>query len=242
MISVVVATYNGGSYLKEQLDSIVNNLEGKYEYEIIVTDDGSTDDTCAIARSYECVRLVDGPGQGVIANFENGLMQTKGDVIFLSDQDDVWASDKVEYVMQILQNDSKTKLILHDAVVKNSDLSQTLMESFFDYRGSKAGVFANFVKNRYMGCCMAFRRELLEKVLPIPKDIPMHDQWIGILSDHYYGKSVLIKKPLLSYRRHENNASDFAHNSLGVMIKNRLHLWKLYRRRIKVNRGTKQGQ
>lgn len=73
-----------------------------------------------------------------------------------------------------------------------------------------------------MGCCMAFRKEVLDAVLPIPKDVTMHDQWIGVKCDLKYHRTVFLKEPLILYRRHEKNVSDFSHNSVGVMIKNRL--------------------
>ena len=62
-------------------------------------------------------------------------------------------------------------------------------------------------------------------MVPIPKDIPMHDQWIGMVSDRIFGKSCFLSEKLLLYRRHENAVSDFEHNSVGVMIKNR---WMIY--------------
>ena len=80
----------------------------------------------------------------------------------------------------------------------------------------------NIIKNTYMGCCMAFRKEVLDAVLPIPKDVTMHDQWIGVKCDLKYHRTVFLKEPLILYRRHEKNVSDFSHNSVGVMIKNRL--------------------
>ena len=99
---------------------------------------------------------------------------------------------------------------------------ETLMPSFFVYRHSGRGAIKNMIKNTYMGCCMAFRKEVLDAVLPIPKDVTMHDQWIGVKCDLKYHRTVFFKEPLILYRRHEKNVSDFSHNSVGVMIKNRL--------------------
>ena len=96
MISVCIATYNGEKYLAEQLDSIL--LQVSEEDELIISDDGSTDHTLEILRTYAAnypqIQLLQGPGQGVIANFAFALTHTKGEVIFLADQDDVWLPNK----------------------------------------------------------------------------------------------------------------------------------------------------
>lgn len=224
-VSVAIAAYNGAAYIAQQLDSILTNLSELDE--IIVSDDGSTDATRKIVSEYEQkdsrVHLVEGPREGIIANFEHAMQMCKGTYIFLSDQDDVWESNKVEKVLEILEQ-RDVFLVIHDAKVCNDNLEEVVMPSFFSYRGSGAGAWKNYVKNTYMGCCMAFKKEVRDKVLPIPKDIQMHDQWIGILSDYYFGKSVFLQKPLLLYRRHAQNASDFSHNSIGVMLKNRIRL------------------
>jgi glycosyltransferase involved in cell wall biosynthesis len=232
-ISVALAAYNGALYIRQQLDSILDNLAA--EDEIVISDDGSTDGTLAILEEYRArdtrIRLLKGPGEGVIANFEHAISGCRGDYIFLADQDDLWMPDKVEKVMQVFA-DPKVFLVIHDAKVMNADLSKTLMESFFAYRGSKPGVWSNLLKNRYMGCCMAFRRELVPKILPIPRDIPMHDQWIGLVSDHFYGNSVFLHDALLYYRRHADAVSDFAHNTAAVMLRNRVKIYHNFKMRI----------
>ncbi|MGN0352990.1 MAG: glycosyltransferase family 2 protein [Roseburia sp.] len=224
-VSVALASYNGAAYIGEQLESILENLSS--EDEIIVSDDGSTDETRHIIAEYERkdarVHLTEGPCNGIIANFEHAIAECRGEYIFLADQDDVWVPGKVEKVLKILE-EKGVSLVIHDAKVCNGDLQEEVMPSFFAYRGSGAGVWKNYMKNTYMGCCMAFKKEVKDKVLPIPKDIQMHDQWIGILSDYYFGKSFFLQEPLLLYRRHEQNASDFSHNTVLVMLKNRLRL------------------
>lgn len=223
-ISVAMATYNGGRYLGEQLDSILCQL-GE-EDEVVISDDGSSDDTMIIIREFMerdgRVRYERGPREGVIANFENAIAACKGEYIFLADQDDVWLPDKVQTVMEQFAGNEKLRLVIHDAKVMTEDLRETMMKSFFAYRGSKPGVINGLIKNSYMGCCMAFRREVAEIALPIPRNLPMHDQWIGLVSDKFFGKSCFLQQPLLLYRRHSAAVSDFDHNSVGVMIRNRL--------------------
>lgn len=223
MISVAVVTYNGERYLEEQLDSILANL--KAEDELVVSDDGSTDKTMDILTKYARqdvrVHVEEGPGQGVIANVEHALSCCRGDYIFLADQDDVWMPDKAERVMAVMK-ERNAVLVVHDARVMDAGCCKVIMPSFFDYRHSGKGAFKNIVKNTYMGCCMAFSREALSCVLPIPKDIPMHDQWIGVKCDLKYRRTVFLREQLILYRRHDGNVSDFSRNGVGTMIKNRL--------------------
>lgn len=231
-ISVAVVTYNGERYIRQQLTSILANLSGKDE--VVISDDGSTDATWTILEEYAArdtrIRLFHGPGQGVIANVEHALKHCRGSYIYLSDQDDVWMADKVETVQRIFEQ-TGTHLIVHDCEVRNGTCDKVLMESFAAYRGGHAGFWKNLAKNTYIGCCMAFRSELLAYLFPIPKDIQMHDQWIGVINDLQYKDTVFVRDRLIWYRRHENNTSDFSRNSIPVMIRNRLLFLKRILRR-----------
>ena len=231
-ISVAVAAYNGERYIKEQIDSVLQNLSTCDE--VVVSDDGSSDATPALVKAYETskipVYLVQGPKKGVKQNVGAALSHCRGDYIFLADQDDVWTKNKVEKVMEFLGKNGCT-LVCHDARVMDASLTAEKMPSFFAYRGSKPGFWHNLIKNRYMGCCMAFDRRLLAYALPIPEEIEMHDQWIGMINDLKYGHSMFIKEPLLLYRRHGGNVSDFSHGTLLEMIKKRFVLFCAFAKR-----------
>lgn len=232
-ISVAVAAYNGERFLREQMDSICRNLGP--EDEIVVSDDGSLDATAAILKEYQGgaipLAVIKGPGRGIKQNINEALRHCRGQYIFLADQDDVWADNKVERVMRMLGKDG-CRLVCHDAKVMDASLSHTLMPSFFAYRSSKAGFWNNLLKNRYMGCCMAFDAKLLRLVLPIPDEIQMHDQWIGMINDMTGGNSVFLREQLLLYRRHGANVSDFSHGSVRKMIAARMTLFcKLWQKK-----------
>ena len=201
-ISVCIASFNGEKYIKEQLDSIVSQLGS--EDEIIVSDDGSTDLTCEMIRGYKDsrIKLIYGPQLGVVKNFENALMHVSGDVIFLADQDDVWLNNKVEVSLNYL---IENVLIVSDCMITDSTL-RPVSESFYKQNNSRPGVFNNILKNNYMGCCLAFNRGVLNVVLPFPDNIPMHDWWIGLISESI-GQISFVNEKLILYRRHENNAS-----------------------------------
>lgn len=204
--SVVIAAYNGGKYIGEQLESILPQLEK--DDEIIISDDFPSGDTKKAVDFYRDfdgrIIYVEGPGKGVIKNFENALKKADGDIVFLCDQDDVWLADKVKTVTDAFDGDLP-QLVLHNAKVTDEKLNVT-NESFFGLHGSGKGIVKNLLKNSYMGCCMAFTGSLKEKILPFPEDIPMHDQWIG-LNAELYGKVTLIEQPLILYRRHGGNVT-----------------------------------
>lgn len=202
-ISVCMATYNGEKYIKEQLDSILAQLNKNDE--VIISDDSSTDKTVKIIKAYKDNRIKIFENQkyrSPIFNFENALKYASGDIIVLSDQDDVWKKNKIETIKKYMQN---YDLVLSDADIIDEH-GNILQESFYEINGSRKGVIKNIIKNSYLGCTMAFNGKVLEKSLPFPKDLPMHDWWIGLVSE-LYGKTYFIEDKLISYRRHGNNAS-----------------------------------
>lgn len=205
MISVALAAYEGEAYIEAQLRSILPQLS--HDDEIIVSDDKPGGATERIVRRVMAddprVLYVEGKGQGVVANFVNAIRHCRGDKIYLCDQDDVWLPDKVRQVTKAFENGAT--LVLHNAYVTDKDLNITDY-SFFALRGSKPGFLRNIVKNSYMGCCMAFDRSLLKKIMPMPKHLPMHDQWIGLMGEKY-GKVTFLDAPLIYYRRTGNNVT-----------------------------------
>ena len=200
--SVCIAAYHGEKFLAEQLESILSQLDA--DDEIVVSDDNPGGATQAIAEDYarrdSRVRFIEGRGEGVQKNFENAMKSSCGDVIFLCDQDDVWLPEKVSRVMK--EFDSGAALVLHDARVTDENLN-TVEPSFFAMRGTQSGFLRNLVRNTYMGCCMAFTREIADKALPFPSNLPMHDQWIGLCAERCAGGKIrLVDEPLILYRRH----------------------------------------
>lgn len=221
MISVCMASYNGEKYIKEQILSVLENLT--QEDELVISDDGSTDFTKDIINEIiynDCrVRLIDGPRKGVIANFENAIINARGEYIYLCDQDDLWEYDKVSCVQKCFENE-KCTLVIHDADIVNQD-GEVINSSFFRFHRTKKGTVNNIIRNSYIGCCMAFKADMLKYILPIPQNIEMHDQWIGVIND-IKGKTVYLDKVLFHYRRHDNNVSAFTHHKLWKMIRNRI--------------------
>ena len=207
-ISVCLATYNGEKYIKEQLDSILMQLNKNDE--VIIGDDGSNDLTLNIIHSYNDprIKIYNNSFKNLILNFESTLKKAKGDYIFLSDQDDVWLPNKVE--------ESLKDLIEYDVVISNCKVVdenlEVLHESFFDINNTKSGLVSNLIKNSYLGCCFAFKKKILKKALPFPEKIPMHDIWLGFVSELFF-KVKFNPNPMMLYRRHGKNQSATAEKS-----------------------------
>lgn len=209
MISICMATYNGEKYIEKQVDSILQQISIRDE--LIISDDGSKDDTLEILVSLNDsrIKIFNNKGlHGVVPNFENAIRHAAGDYIFLCDQDDIWISNKIDICMKALCN---CNLVIHNSLLMDG-VGNVSDIDFFSLRKSTAGYWKNLYKNSFIGCCMAFRREILDYVLPFPKQILWHDMWIGLMMEKK-GKTKFIDDKLLYYRRHGNNASATAEKS-----------------------------
>lgn len=225
-VSVAMAACNGERFIEEQLRSILDQLEEKDE--IVISLDPSTDRTKEIIETMKDkrIRVIDGPGKGLINNFENAIKYTKNEIIFLSDQDDVWQPQKVSKMLNALDD---SLLVMHDCCVADEKLN-IVDPSMFSLRKPSLSFGRNIIKNTMMGCCMAFRKELKKDILPFPDHIPMHDQWIGLVALKH-GRVELIEAPLLLYRRHGSNESSMDHASFGQMLRWRIDLLKALKKR-----------
>lgn len=208
-ISVCMATYNGQDFVTSQLKSILMQIGT--DDELIISDDSSIDNTIKIINNFNDRRiklLTNNKFRSPVFNFENALKYSTGDVIFLADQDDIWKPGKVDITMNLLQK--------YDVVISDCELideyDNVIADSFFQLNRSRKGIFKNLIKNGYLGCCMAFNRPILDKALPFPKNIPMHDMWLGMIGA-VYGTPFFCSERLVSYRRHGNNASSASEKS-----------------------------
>lgn len=209
MISVCMATYNGEKFIREQIDSILPQLDDSDE--LIISDDGSSDSTLDIIASYhdDRIKVLQNKGRhGFTWNFENALRAAKGDFIFLSDQDDVWESNKVSCVLQALKSYA---LVIHDAKLIDSE-GNSLGKTYYSTLHKGTGFFKNLWKTRWLGCCMAFRKEVIDYSLPFPSHIVAHDYWIGMLGMSKFSY-CFMQDVLISYRRHGNNVSPSSEKS-----------------------------
>lgn len=204
-ISVVVATYNGEKFLRKQMDSIIaQSLPPK---EIIVVDDCSTDGTIAILNEYAAknssIKLIlNEKNIGYIRNFEKGMMHAKSGLIALSDQDDIWAPEKLERLAENIGE--------HLIIYSNSEL--------IDENGVSLHKKMSDIKNQigYDNCLMytigawapghtfLFKKELVGHCVPFPS-IVTHDFWLGFVAT-CYSPIKYLSETLVLYRQHASNA------------------------------------
>jgi glycosyltransferase involved in cell wall biosynthesis len=196
-----MAVKNGATYIEAQVDSILSQLS--VNDELIVSDDHSTDATLEIVRAFDDARIkiYSSPRSGTTQNFEFALFRSSGEFIFLADQDDVWNRNKIGKMRRYLDNYG---LVICDCSLVNGRLEE-ISGSFFETNGSGSGFLKNLVSNSYMGCCMAFRRSVLEKALPFPSGIA-HDHWIGMVAETRF-KTFFLEESLVMHRIHDSNAS-----------------------------------
>ena len=225
MISVCMTTYNGAKYVQNQIETILVQLEEGDE--LIISDDGSTDGTLGIIESFtdDRVKLVhhvpDTSFSGhekVTANYESALRIARGDVIFLSDQDDIWLENKVARCVVALRN---ADLVLHNMRVMDDDSSELTV--MFKRNPVPCCWLLNLYRMRFWGCAMAFRRELLGVALPFPYRLIGHDYWLSTIALRFFSVAY-IDEPLMVYRSHPGSVTYRKRNKIGFQIKYRLDL------------------
>lgn len=209
-ISIAMATYNCAQYVKEQLQSFTSQT--RQPDELIIIDDCSTDETEIIVREFmktapftvEFFR--NESNLGYCGNFNAALMKTSGDLVFLSDQDDVWFPEKIAHLAGVAERNTEMLVVMNDAALTDGDLNKVGLTKVGQIRSSGLEM-EKFV----MGCCCAIRRELLDFCLPIPDGLRSHDGWLVKIADGLDAKLV-DTSVLQYYRRHESNESQFIVN------------------------------
>ena len=217
MVSVCLASYNGAFYIKDQINSILQQLNANDE--LIISDDSSTDFTVQIIKSFRDKRIIlleNNKFRNPTKNFENALLHAKGDFIILCDQDDIWLNNKIEVSLKFLIT---FDLIVSDCNIVDCDLG-IISESYLTKVKGKIGLVRNlfFRTSPYIGCCMAFKRNVLIKALPFPKNIKDHDFWIAMVAEAFF-KTFMIYEPLILYRRHQDNVSNTGNKSTNSLYK-----------------------
>ncbi|WP_456447427.1 glycosyltransferase [Thiolapillus sp.] len=220
-ISVALATFDGGAYLHEQLDSLAS--QQCLPDELIVSDDASTDDTREIIRGFagtapfKVILLESSHRQGYAENFSRALSRCSGDLVFLCDQDDVWFSEKISTMTAFAAADEKTLCFMNDALLTDARLNSQGISKWQQIRAAGLPDEA-FV----MGCCVAVKRPLLELALPLPPAAGAHDNWLVGLADRL-SLTRRHEQVLQYYRRHGGNASGFFVNqSSALSVGNRV--------------------
>ena len=207
MISIAMCSYNGEKYIKEQIDSILNQTYT--DFELVITDDGSSDKTIDIIHEYQKIdsriKLYENEENlGFVKNFEKAISLCSGDYIALADQDDFWKRNKLEVFSKEI---GENVMIYSDAILmdENSKLIKGGKElirpenNLVSGHNNKAFLLTNCVS----GNTIMFKKELVEHILPIPEDISFHDIWIAFIASSL-GSITFTDKSMTYYRRYSD--------------------------------------
>jgi glycosyltransferase involved in cell wall biosynthesis len=214
--SVAICTYNGEKFIREQIDSILKQT--KKIDEIIVCDDGSIDSTISILQDYkhrypEIFKVYSNEKNlKSVKNFEKAISLCNGDIIFLSDQDDIWNRDKVKTYCNYMENHPNISVLCSNGFIIDNNSRKidkyTIWDipKFFQERNETINYYEIiiFVSNIATGASMAIKKEFVENILPIPEVEGFHhDEWIALIATQE-NKFAILDDKLFSYRFHEN--------------------------------------
>lgn len=212
-VDILLATYNGQQYLREQLDSILS--QSYSDFRLLISDDLSTDNTREILSEYvekdkRVIVFNQTKNLGVVKNFEFLLKKVDSKYYMFSDQDDIWKENKIEKSIQTLE-ETNSDLVYTDLEVVDENLN-VIYESYWKLKGiyNKIKKFNNFeslyLNNFITGCTMISKKELIDEVLPLPNTsrFVLHDYWIPLILSQNH-KITYIEEPLIKYRQHKNN-------------------------------------
>ncbi len=212
-VVILLATYNGASYLEEQVESLF--LQTYIDFVIVAHDDGSTDGTVSILRKY----VERYPGKfyfiddGIVTggaqnNFYHLMSLCDFDYAFFCDQDDYWHKDKLLTFLGVFPAAHQEPTVVYgDLEVVDEDLN-LISHSMWELQrtGPKLTKELKILacRNPVTGCCMAINRAVKE-ILYITPDSMMHDWWIALLVKKHNGNLVALSIPLVKYRQHDSN-------------------------------------
>jgi len=230
-VSVALCTYNGQKYIEEQMNSLL--LQTRLPDEIVICDDFSTDGTFDIvsgfSKSSASITVYRNPANvGPTLNFERAIKLCSGDIIFLSDQDDIWMSDKIEVMLNEFKKDPDIGMVFGNAYVVDErlrtigtlwemlDFSQKEKEAFISGKAIDILAKRNFVT----GMAMAVRRSALKDTFPFAR-LWVHDEWIAIIVA-CQSKVVLLNRTVVFYRQHSNQQIGIKRRSFFRKLRSRI--------------------
>lgn len=212
-VDILLATYNGETYLREQLDSLLNQTYK--DIRIIISDDKSTDTTRQILEEYKekderIVVYAQEKNLGVVSNFEFLLKKVQNKYYMFADQDDIWHEDKIEKSLNKLK-ETNADLVFTDLQVVDNELNVT-NNSYWELKGLKEKILkhnsfdALYLNNYVTGCTILAKSKTIEKILPIPNTSKyvLHDYWTALIISQS-GKIEFLNEPTIKYRQHKNN-------------------------------------
>ncbi|KQW47795.1 hypothetical protein ASC77_15325 [Nocardioides sp. Root1257] len=222
-ISVCLATYNGAAHIREQVDSILADL-GPHD-EVVVVDDASRDETVALLEGLADPRLRvvrSGHNQGHVKTFERAIGEASGEIIMLSDQDDVWPRGRTETLATALAD---ADLAAGNYAILGDEQSGPVppLTPAMDGHGLGNVVGLMLGRRQYYGSCMAFRSDLRSVLLPFPRAVEAHDHWLALVGN-VAGTTRHPAGPVTLRRVHGANLSPIRRRRIGRVAQTRVRL------------------
>ncbi len=211
-VSIAMATYNGERYLQEQLESFLRQT--RIPDELVVNDDASSDRTLEVLYSFakqapfEVHIYYNDQTMGYSQNFERAISHCNGDIIFLSDQDDVWFPNKIETVLSAFRSEEHPLVVINNAEITDSELNPADLTVFAQALSARLRI-----ESCVQGSATAFRAELVPLILPIPHNLLAYDSWIHRVG-LALGRRYSYPQPLQYYRRQKGNVSRYFTNKV----------------------------
>ncbi len=217
-VSIALATFNGEKYLQSQLDSYIK--QERLPDELIVCDDASTDATVLILSAFKKnapfqVQIIKNQKNiGYTKNFEKALSLCSGDVVFFSDQDDIWLPNKISFIEKVFLNNPEKSLVIHDGELVTENMEHTGLTKLGQILAGGYS-YTSFAT----GTLTAVRRDILNIILPFPNGIAGgHDGWVHTLA-RLVDRRIIVNDVLQKLRRHSNNTSEWVASSSNKISK-----------------------
>lgn len=238
-IDILMATYNGEAYLKDQIDSILGQTYQNFR--LLIRDDGSTDSTREIIADFaqknpsKIEILPSQQGLGAKGNFSMLMQHVQAaSYVMFSDQDDVWMPHKISKTLEAMQaaehrHGTACPILVHTDLVVSDHQLATIHPSFFQYTGLNPRGFDRLnrllIQNIATGCTLMLNRALLQLASPIPSQAIMHDWWIALVASGF-GVIRVVPQATMHYRQHQKNTIGAKKFSLLQLFLDKIRRWR----------------
>jgi glycosyltransferase involved in cell wall biosynthesis len=237
LVSVVMGTYNGGKYLRDQLESIYGQTYKNIE--VVVFDDCSTDNTVEIlkefSRDHGLVYYANKKNLGLVKNYEKALSFAKGDYIALADQDDIWYPGKIQILLDNIGSYSLIHSAVHVIDGKGKPHGDAFVVNEYSRDHTEKVNFLDYLETAWvLGCTSLIEKSLLEKCLPFPEGVMFHDWWLTMVAIKLGHGIKYIHEPTIKYRKYEENTANKFFMDI-TWHKKRVEFYKLLASRFRDN-------
>ncbi|QGU11517.1 glycosyltransferase [Leclercia sp. J807] len=211
-VDIVMATYNGAKFVREQIASIQN--QSYTNWRLLISDDSSTDDTVKIIKEIgtadsRIILVSDSRQGGVVKNFAKALSSVTAEHICFCDQDDLWPHDRLQRMLDyFIVHENNQPLMIYTDLTLIDEKDNVIGDSYYAINGIKPEENLDFDllrwKSSIYGCSTMMNKSLLEIALPFPEQVTMHDHWIGLVACTQ-GKVKYFNYKSVLYRQHSSN-------------------------------------